>query len=165
MTGGVHYFSNEGGEEAVESARQQGNQVEGRIKYLRNNSRTQRILAGFHKIWGFFFFCPRLVRQHSCTQGDHEGVQPEGGSRGFRGAALLLLHLQPSLQTQRHLDSGSPLQPRNPHTGVTPNTNTHTHTLSLSLSLSTSCSLTNWSYISIFQSEYFQACIRCQPCG
>ncbi len=48
--------------------------------------------------------------QQSCTQGNHEGVQSKGGSRRFCGAALLLLHLQPTLQTQCHLDSGSLLQ-------------------------------------------------------
>lgn len=64
---------------------------------------------------------PHVVYGHRCTQGNYEGIQSEGGSRGFCGPTLLLLHLQPSLQTQRHLDSGSLLQSRNPNSGVNPN--------------------------------------------
>lgn len=44
-------------------------------------------------------------------QGHHERIQPEGGSGGLCGAALFLLHLQPPLQAQHHLDRGPLLQP------------------------------------------------------
>ncbi|XP_042354524.1 immunoglobulin superfamily member 11 isoform X1 [Plectropomus leopardus] len=57
-----------------------------------------------------------LFNRHSCTQGNHEGIQSRGGSRGCCCHALLLLHLQSPLQTQHYLDSGSLFESRNPNT-------------------------------------------------
>lgn len=66
------------------------------------------------------FCCVRVVyfSGRRRPQGHHERIQPEGGSGGLCGAALFLLHLQPPLQAQHHLDHGSLLQSGEPDPGV-----------------------------------------------
>lgn len=65
----------------------------------------------------------------SCSQGDCERVQCGGSAGRVCGAALLLLHLQPTVQAEHHLDPGTFLQPRDSSTGLNVHMqNIHIHT-------------------------------------